>query len=264
MLRTLRRTCPSVLLVVAVLVLTGLSLSPTSFAQAPASTVTEWSAEQRVLLSFHVNDAALQKRLPTGWTLAPSTAPGNPGANLNVTFIDRMVVLDPQGKPLRQGSSRYVVFVAPAKDANGVTNNVIISGISPEGAGAYGVNLAATTSQVQKSAGMEGEAGARVEERWTFATASGERADVQIAYRRAAATKSHAETRLRSAVRPEFTRTYRIDQSADVIRSASSPDRVESLKWTIAGPAYASLFDGSETLLSVTAFPYYVREIAVP
>ena len=181
-----------------------------------------------------------------------------------MTFIDRLVVLDPKGKPLRQGSSRYVVFVAPAKNAEGVTNNVILSGISPEGVGAYGVNLTATTAQVQKSTGMEGEAGARVEERWTFATASRERVEVQIAYRRAAATKSHVETRMRSATRPDFTRTYRIDQAADLLRSANSPDRIDSLKWTIAGPAYASLFDGSEKLLSVTAFPFYVREIAVP
>lgn len=70
---------------------------------AVAQTITEWSAENRVLLSFHVNDSALQQLLPAGWTSAPSTAPGDRGANLRVVFIDRQVALDGQGTPFRTG-----------------------------------------------------------------------------------------------------------------------------------------------------------------
>ena len=72
------------------------------------------------------------------------------------------------------------------------------------------------------------------------------------------------ETKIRSAKRPEFTRTYRIDQAADVLRSASTADRIESLTFRASGPSYAPLFDGREQLLSVTSFPWYVREISVP
>ena len=231
---------------------------------AYAQQVTEWSAEQRVSLSFHVNDAALQTLLPEGWTLAPSAAPGNPGGNLNVTFIERNVVLDGQGKQHRAGLSRYIVFGVPARDAAGVVNTVIVSGLSPEGAGAYGVNLTATVSNVQRSATARAEEAGRAEEHWEFAAASGEKIELQVAYRRAAAVKSHAETKIRSAKRPEFTRTYRIDQAADVLRSASTADRIESLTFRASGPSYAPLFDGREQLLSVTSFPWYVREISVP
>ncbi len=181
-----------------------------------AQTVTEWSAEQRYAISVHVNDAALQKLMPPGWTIAPSTAPGNPGGNINVSFIDRMIVFDGQGKQYRAGSSRYIVFTVPARNAEGVSNNIIISGLSPEGPGAYGVNLTATTSRVQKSATTQAEENSKVEERWEFAADSGDRVDLQLAYRRAPATKSKAETKIRSAVRPDFTRTYRIEQAADV------------------------------------------------
>lgn len=229
-----------------------------------AQTVTEWSAEQRLTLSFHVNDAALQKLMPAGWTVAPSTAPANPGGNINVSFIDRMVVFDGQGKQYRAGSSRYIVFTVPARNAEGVANNIIIAGLSPEGAGAYGVNLTATTSRVQKSATTQGEDNAQVEERWEFAADSGERVSLRVAYRRAPTTKSRAETKIRSAIRPEFTRTYRIEQAADVLRSANTPDRIETVALTIAGPKLAPVFNGSEQLLSITAFPYYTREIAVP
>lgn len=229
-----------------------------------AQTVTEWSAENRMALSFHVNDAALQRLLPPGWTSAPSTAPGNRGANLTVTFIERQLVLDGQGKQYRAGASRYVVFVAPARNAAGEANAILVTGLSPEGAGAYGVNLTAVVSTVTRSSTAQAEESGRADEHWQFAAASGERVDLRLAYRRAPGVKSHAETKLRSSVRPEYTRTYKVDQAADVVRSASTPDRVESLTVSVSGPAFAPLFDGHETLLSVTSFPWYVREISVP
>ncbi len=244
--------------------LSGSALFLAIAASASAQTVTEWSAENRVALSFRVNDAALQRLLPPGWTSAPSTAPGNRGANLTVTFIERQLVLDGQGKQYRAGASRYVVLVAPARNAAGEANAILISGLSPEGAGAYGVNLTAVVSTVTRSLTAQAEESGRADEHWQFAAASGERIDLRLAYRRAPGVKSHVETKLRSAVRPDYTRTYKVDQAADVVRSASTPDRVESLTVSVSGPAFAPLFDGHETLLSVTTLPWYVREVFVP
>ena len=133
---------------------------------ASAQTVTEWSAENRVALSFHVNDAALQRLLPPGWTSAPSTAPGNRGANLTVTFIERQLVLDRQGMQHRAGASRYIVLVAPARNAAGDANAILVSGLSPEGAGAYGVNLTAVVSTVTRSLSAQAEESGRAEEQW--------------------------------------------------------------------------------------------------
>jgi hypothetical protein len=115
------------------------------------------------------------------------------------------------------------VVVASARNAAGEANTVVVSGLSPEGPGAYGV-----------------------------------------AYRRAPTAKSHVEAKVRSARHPDFTRTYRVDQAADVVRSAATLDRVEALTFRASGAALAPLFDGQETLLSVTSFPWYVREISVP
>ncbi len=242
----------------------GLAVLTVAPASASAQTITEWSAEHRMSLSFRVNAEALQRLLPSGWTSAPSTAPGDRGANLRVVFIDRLLALDGQGKAFRTGTSRYIVLAAPARNAAGQTNTVLVSGLSPEGPGAYGVNLTAVVSTVMRSTTAQAEEGGLAEESWLFAAATGERIELQVAYRRALAVKSHAEARLRSALHPELTRTYKIDQAADVVRSAATPDRVESLTFRASGAAFAPIFDGKETLLSVTSLPWYVREVSVP
>lgn len=230
-----------------------------------AQSVTEWSTETRMALAFKVNADALQKMLPAGWVSAPSTSPGTPGANLNVTMMERVIVLDPQGKPVRTGTSRYLVLGAAARNTQtGQTNTLIVGGLSPEGAGAYGVYLTATTATLERTVSGAAEGPSRVQEAWTFAAASGERIELRVAYRRAPAPKAHVDSVVRSALKPEFQRTYRIDQAADVVRSASTPDRVEQLSFKASGPALARLFDGSEVMLGVTAVPFYVREISIP
>ena len=232
---------------------------------ASAQNVTEWSSETRTILAFRVNPDALQRMLPAGWVSAPSTAPATPGANLNLTLMERVVVLDPQGKPVRSGTSRYFALGAPAKNAQtGQTNTIIIGGMSPEGPGAYSVYTTATTATLERSVSGDGETQGRVQETWQFAAASGERLDLRVVYRRGPAAKAHVESVVRSAVKPEFQRTYRIDQAADVVRSAIAPDRVEQVSFRIAGPAFSKVFDGSESLLGVTAVPFYVREISIP
>lgn len=232
---------------------------------ASAQNITEWSSETRTALAFKVNAEALQKLLPAGWVSVPSTSAGTPGANLNVTMMERVVVLDPQGMPLRTGTSRYLVLGAPARNMQtGQSNTIIVGGLSPEGAGAYGVYLTATTARLERTVSGEAEGHARVQEAWAFAAASGERIDLRITYRRGPVTKAHVDSVVRSALKPEFQRTYRIDQATDVLRSASTPDRVEQLSFRATGPRLAALFDGSEALLGVSALPFYVREISIP
>lgn len=234
-------------------------------ASVSAQGMTEWSSEQRITLAFTVNPDVLQRLLPAGWVSAPSTSPATPGANLNVTMMERQVVLDPQGKTLRTGTSRYMVFGAPARNAQtGQTNTLIISGLSPEGAGAYGVYLTATTATLERTTSGEAEGAAHVREAWTFVAATGERVELRIAYTRGPATRSRADSVVRSGRTPEFQRTYHIDQATDVVRSANSSDRVSQVSFSATGSALPPLFDGTQVLRGVTAIPYYVREITIP
>jgi hypothetical protein len=234
-------------------------------AAAGAQNVTEWSSETRMVLNFRVRTETLQKMLPAGWVVAPATGAATPGANLNVTMMERTIVLDPQGKTLKSGTSRYVVLGVPARNAQtGQTNTLIVSGISPEGEGAYGVYEPATRATLERTVSGDGVAHARVQETWQFASASGDQIELRATYRRGAVTKAHVETVVRSAARPEFSRTYRIDQAADALKTAAGSERVEELQFRASGPSFAALFDGSEALVGATAVPFYVREISVP
>jgi hypothetical protein len=229
-----------------------------------AQTVTEWNAESRTTLSFRVNEAVAQRLLPPGWTVAPSASPANRGGNLTLVFIERLLVLDPQGQPLRTGTSRYVVLAIPARNAAGEANTIVVGGLSPGGAGAYDAYLTTTVARVERTSSAQNEEAGQATEHWEFTAASGERLELRLAFRRATPVKSHAEAKLRSAARPDFTRTYRIDQATDVLRSAASADRITDLSFRASGPAFATLFDGTEQLLSVTSIPWYVREVSVP
>jgi hypothetical protein len=231
-----------------------------------AQGVTEWSAETRTTMSFKVNERALQPLLPDGWTIEPSTGATNRGANLTVTVMERQVVLDPQGRPLKTGSSRYTVLTVPARNTeSGQVSTMAVMGISPEGAGAYGVYETATVSRVERTSSGTGEDNGRGREQWEFVSAGGNRLAVTVAYRRGPATRARAETRIRSAKTPDFTRTYRIEQATDLVRSTvTNVNRLDEWKFEASGPRLGTIFDGTETLLSVTLVPSYVREISIP
>lgn len=244
---------------VATLVMVGMP------AWSSGQNVTEWSSETRIVLNFRVRAEVLQRMLPPGWVLAPSTSPATPGANLNVTMMERSIVLDPQGKPLKSGTSRYAVLGVPARNPQtGQSNTLIVGGISPEGEGAYGVYRPATSARLERTVSGDGEAQPRVQETWQFATASGDQLELRATYRRGPVTKAHVETVVRSALKPEFTRTYRIDQASDLLKSANGSERVEQLQFRAAGAWLAPLFDGTEVLVGASAVPYYVREISIP
>jgi hypothetical protein len=243
----------------------GLLLASARSETAAAQNVTEWSAESRTLLSFRVPAAGVQTLLPAGWTVEPSIAPATRGANLNVTLMERLVVVDKQGAPVGTGTIRYATITAPARNNDtGRSGTFVVGGISPDAPGAYDVYLPATVGRIERSAQSQGVQAGRAKETWEFAAASGERLTLTLAYRRGRLTKSHADTVVRSARHPEFQRTYHIDQAADVLRSLASDDRVDDVTFRASGGFLSSLFDGTETLLSVTSVPWYSREITVP
>jgi hypothetical protein len=243
----------------------ALALFVAATAADASAQLSEWSAETRTVLSFHVSETALQRVLPSGWSIDPSSAAANRGANLNATMMERTLVLDGKGAPVGTGTIRYLVFGALARNPQtGQSGTLVVGGISPDAPGAYDVYVPATTSSIERAATSNGTESGRASEHWVFAAASGERFEVQLSYRGAHGTRSHADTVVRSAKHPEFRRTYHIDQTSDVVRSLTTPDRVDRIDIKAAGPTVAALFDGTEQLLSVTVVPHYLRDTTVP
>ncbi len=232
---------------------------------ATAQDYVEWSTETRTSLGFRVKAAAVTSLLPAGWNIA-TIADAPDLVNLSVTFMDRHVVLDAQGQPVRTGTSRYMVMSVQARSADGSqSGTMIINGISPEGPGAYEVYQPAGVARVERTSSGDGEEGGVSDETWQLEAESGDSVMLNLRYRKGAAVRRQSEIVIRSGRRPEFTRTYRIDQASDVLGLPDAPDsRIEQVSFTVAGPLFSRIFDGTEVLTGVTAIPWYSREIYIP
>src|SRR5260370_639703 len=109
---------------------------------ANAQTVMEQAAEHRFQLDFHVNDAALQKMLPSGWEPAIAAQGPAKDCNIRLIFIDRMAVVGADGKSVRKGSERLAYLAVPVKQTSGTTTGqMIIAGLTDDAAntGPFGV-----------------------------------------------------------------------------------------------------------------------------
>ncbi len=232
---------------------------------ATAQDYEEWSAEVRTSLSFRVSEAAILPLLPSGWSVRSiADAPGK--VNITLTFMDRYLILDAQGEQVRTGASRYMVISTQASnEESGLSGVMIINGISPEGTGAYEVYQPASVARTERAHSGLGKESANSAETWEFTAESGDRVLLNLRYRSAPPVRRQTSIVIRSGQRPDFTRTYHIDQASDRLGIPGSPDsRIESLSLTAEGPLLSAIFDGTEVLTGVTSTPWYNREIFIP
>src|SRR5262249_13882101 len=71
------------------------------------------NVDHRVVLAFRVNPAPRQKWLPTPWQIAPIAAGPSKDANLTISFIDRLINQDREGKLVATGTTRLAALVVP-------------------------------------------------------------------------------------------------------------------------------------------------------
>jgi hypothetical protein len=220
------------------------------------------NVDVRTILAFKAADAAVQKVLPEGWELDVATAGAAKDVNLRVTFIDRLSAQDADGKALPQ--VRTVTLSVPAKKKGSETRGTMLFAIYTSGGsgGPYGVSVHADTKMERKVA-IDPAGTASVEESWQFQAPDGNSLHLQIQYLRGAPAPAKAESLLYSAVKPDFYRIYRYEQSADAVRGAGA-DRVQKVVFKASGPKLAPLFDGSEQLIDVTSVPWYTRQTYLP
>ncbi len=229
-----------------------------------ADPYVEWSAETRTSLGFRVNGDAVRALLPMGWSMTP-VADSPSQVNLSITFMDRHVVLDPQGQPVGTGSSRYMVMSVQARDADGNNSTLIINGISPEGVGSYEVYQPAVTARADRILSGSAEQFSSVQESWQMVSGSGDSVSLTLSYQQAIPVRRPSTIVIRSGKNTGFTRTYKIDQANDALGVPGAPDsRIESMSLHIDGPLYSRIFDGSEVLTGITSTPWYHREIYIP
>jgi len=239
------------------------------FHHAPhAETLVAWDASPRLTLAFQVPEAALQKWLPDGWKAGAVAAGPSKGANLVLAFVDRMLNLDPEGKPINGGSDRYLGLVVPAvPPAGGKPESVVIRLYQSNPGAVPGVYKNAVPAKVSMEQVRRGSDTAPSDgtETWTVQDATGGIVSLRLKYRGGPLVRIKQEPKFYSAIQPDFYRIYRFEQASDVVRSvANGVDRVDELAVEVGIAELKEMFDGNEKLVSVVVTPWYARQIFLP
>src|SRR2546428_432428 len=143
--------------------------------------------------------------------------------------------------------------------------------------GPLAVGIASSETKVGSKVGMPGRMRleqsikatdnepATVSERWEVRDQSGGTVTLALEYTRALPARNKGEAKVYGGPDPVFFRIYRTDAGADVLRSVpTGVDRVKKLSLRVTIPDLKKAFDGSEQIVSVTAIPWYGREVALP
>ena len=222
------------------------------------------SNENRTVITFKINDEAAQKLLPTGWTVAPISQGPAKGANLSVTFAERVATFDASGK-LVGGEEVTVILSVPAKKDAETAFAVMAAFSDPQTAPLFfyktGKSATVTAERTLNVTNLNG----MVRESWSVVGEGGERIDLRLGYDRSPPTRMQFDSRNVSAIDGNVRRTYRLDQGLVVLKSLSSDvDRTKLLSFSASGGMLAALFDGSEKMVSAVSLPWYTRQMYLP
>ena len=242
----------------------NLSLARTVWAE----TLVHSTMEIRLLLALRVGQEELKKSLPATWQVNP--VPGGPtkDANFFIVFIDPLLFQDAQGKPDVGAINRYIVFAVPAKHTQtGELATVVTGGIASAISsvpGAYKTHEQGTVKREQTYKGANIEGGV-IDDFWEVRDTQGGIIELRIQYERALPLRTKQDQKVYSAVEPTFYRIYRQEMAMDLVKSIpAGVDRVKNYRFNVAMPKLKNLFDGSEQLVGVVAYPMFLRQIFLP
>jgi len=255
---------------ISTMTIAGLAaLSLTAIAACPAlaqEKLVTTDAAQRTILAFKVSDAALHTLLPNGWQSSPFTTGPSKDANVTVTFVHPIVAQGPEGQPQDLIEIAAVGLMAKRMGTE-TTVPLVFAGFASKPSyvpGPYGAfELAKAT--VEQNVRTDPTGTSSVHESWEFSGDNAKSIQLELQYVRGPAMRGKTEARPHSAKMPDFYRIYRIEQAADVVRSAATgADRVQKIAFKVTGQPFAQLFDGTEQLISVTSLPFFTRQVSLP
>ena len=233
-----------------------------------AETLVQSTVETRLVVALRLGQPEVQKLVPAPWQVAPP--PGGPlkDANFMFVFIDQILVQDAQGKLDMGGINRYVVFSVPGKHMQtGEMAPLVTGGLTPDihnVPGAYKTSSQGTVKREQTNKGANIERGAN-DDFWEVRDPSGGSIELRVQYQQAPPIRAKSEQKIYSAAEPSFFRIYRSETGTDVLKSIPSGiNRVQNYQLRVTMPALKNLFDGSEQLVGIIAYPLFVRQIFLP
>jgi hypothetical protein len=233
-------------------------------------------AAARTMIVLEANSSALQRRLPTGWELAPYSGDdlrgtSLRGANLLVPFHEVYAVKSGEAQVAGLPQLSYVPFVSQAREqTTGELAHMHWRTYTEDPAGVPGKYEDGALAQITRSQSFSKERRGETHVRETF-SAVAERGEVNLslAYEQGGdlviwASPDKPNLPLRAAKNPRIVRWYQEDQVMNVVRSDPlNVNRVSEVSLDVKGEL-EDVFDGSERVVAVVIQRPYVRQVYVP
>jgi hypothetical protein len=164
-------------------------------------------------------------------------------------------------------SKTATAFVLAKNEQAGAAGAVVVFAFAstPEDVpGPYSVNMLSKVDMA-KSFRMGETGSVMAEETWDFSTEGGDQLHFSMTFERGAGRRSHTETRVYSAAKPDFYRIYKADLVTDLVRGATGDaGRVKKIEFRASGPHLSPVFNGTERMIGITSDPAYYRQIFLP
>jgi len=236
-------------------------------------------AAARTTLALEANPAALQRRLPSSWELAPYAGQdlrgrALRGANLLVPFHEVYATRNqegqPEGQPAGLAQLSYIAFVSQARNqATGELGHVHWFTYTEDPTGVPGKYGDATLADITRSQTFTKEQRGQTQVRETFsAVADGGQLQLSLAYRQGGmvvwATAEEPNLPLYAAKDPRVVRWYQEDQVLDTVHSDPlGVNNVAELSLQVQGEL-EDVFDGNQRVVAVFIQRPYMRQVYIP
>jgi hypothetical protein len=238
-------------------------------------TYSDGIAAARTMLALEGNAAALQRRLPNGWQLAPYAGDDLRGtslrdANMLVPFHEVYAVRTHDGQPTGLPQLSYIAFVSQARhQATGALAHFHWFTYTEDAAGVPGKYRDGKLAQITRSQTFSKQRRGETEVRERFsALADSGAVELSLAYQQGGmliwVTADKPNLPLYAAKDPSIVRWYQVDEVMDVVRSDPlKVDRVSEISLKVQGEL-EDVFDGNERIVAVVIERPYMRQVYIP
>jgi hypothetical protein len=232
-------------------------------------------AAARTMIALEGNAAAVQRRLPDGWKLAPYAGDdlrgqALRGANTLVPFHEVYAIGTRDGEVSGLPQVSYVVFVSQARnEATGALAHVHWFTYTEDPASVPGKYRDGKLAHITRSQTFTKQKRGETEVRETFsAVADGGEVALSLSYWQGGmliwATSDRPNLPLQAAEDPRIVRWYQEDQVMDVVLSHPlNINRVSEIRLDVKGEL-ADVFDANARVVAVVIQRPYMRRVYVP
>ncbi len=232
-------------------------------------------AATRTMIALEGNAAALQRRLPSGWKLAPYAGDdlrgtSLRGANMLVPFHEVYAVRSQDKQPTGLPQLSYIAFVSQARNiTTGALAHFHWFSYTEDPAGIPGKYHDAKLADIKRSQTFTKEQQGETEVQETFSAVADEgEVHFSLAYKQGGrvmwVTAEHPNLPLYAAKDPRILRWYQEDQVIDIARSVPLKiDTISKISLAVTGELQ-DVFDGSERIVAVVIQRPYMRQVYVP